>query len=382
MKALMVCKFLPLPDNSGGRQRSLAIARRLAQQTDLILCAYDNGGADVRGLNALGIEVRAVPWRTTFVGLVRGVARARSLSAGRFCDPRLTAAVVAAAADRGPLDVLMVGYPQLAPVATSVTAQLRILDFHNIESALVMSYADTRSAPLALAMRAEAGALRQLERRALGRFDLATVVSQVDRDRMPGTGAEIMVCPNGVELAGTLPPAPGPVAAFVATLGWAPNVDAALWLGRSIWPLVLRKLPEARLLLVGRDPHPDVRALAGPNIEVTGTVVDVRPSLAASRVALAPLRAGGGTRLKVLEALLAGRPTVATSIGAEGLGDLVGRGIVIADEEEALAEAIVGLLADATRAEALGRKGHDAVVACYSWDQTLGPLLDRVRQGA
>ena len=377
----MVCKFVPLPDNSGGRQRSLAVARRLAQRFDLTLCAFDDGEADVAGLEAMGVEVHAVPWQTSPAALMAGVARARTLSAGRFCHPRLTAAV-RTATDKGRLDLLVVGYPQLVPVARGVDARLRVLEFHNIESALVASYAGTRSAMLASAMRAEAFALRRLERRALAHFDVATVVSEVDRRRLPGPAAEVLVCPNGLEPAAALPPADGPVAIFVATMGWAPNVDAALWLGRRLWPLVLRRLPGARLLIVGRDPHRDVLALAGPSIEVTGTVVDVRPYLASARVALAPLRAGGGTRLKVLEALLAGRPTVATTIGAEGLTDLVGRGVVIADREEDLADAVAGLLADRSRAEALGRVGHETVTAEYSWDRTLAPLLDRVQRGA
>ena len=373
----MVCKFVPLPDNSGGRQRSLAIARRLAQRFDVALCAFDDGEADIAGLEAMGVEVHAVPWRSGPAALVAGVARARTVSAGRFCHPRLLAAV-RRAAGRGRPDLVFVGYPQLTPMARGVDARLRVLDFQNIESALVASYARTRPALLAGAMRAEAIALRRLERRALADFDVASVVSEVDRQRLPGPAAEVLVCPNGLEPAAALPAAAGPVAIFVATMGWAPNVDAALWLGRSVWPLVLRQLPDARLLIVGRDPHRDVLALAGPSIEVTGTVVDVRPYLATARVALAPLRSGGGTRLKVLEALLAGRPMVATTIGAEGLDDLVGRGVAIADREQDLADTIVGFLADGDLAEALGRAGHDAVTARYTWDQTLRPLLARV----
>jgi glycosyltransferase involved in cell wall biosynthesis len=162
-------------------------------------------------------------------------------------------------------------------------------------------------------------------------------------------------------------------------MGWAPNVDAAVWLGREIWPEVLTRVPHARLLLVGRDPAPAVRALADESVEVTGTVADVTPYLARSRVVLAPLRAGGGTRLKILEALGAGRPVVATSVGCEGLEDLVGRGVVVADTATGLAEAIAGLLVDPARASALGRSGHGAVTADHGWDAALAPLLQAVR---
>jgi glycosyltransferase involved in cell wall biosynthesis len=132
------------------------------------------------------------------------------------------------------------------------------------------------------------------------------------------------------------------------------------------------------LVLVGRDPAPEVRALAAPGVEVTGTVPDVRPYVAAARVAVAPLRSGGGTRLKILEALDAGRPVVATSVGVSGLDDLVGDGVVVADDPAAMAAEIGTLLADDARAAALGAAGHAAVRSRYSWDGVLAPLLERV----
>jgi glycosyltransferase involved in cell wall biosynthesis len=161
-------------------------------------------------------------------------------------------------------------------------------------------------------------------------------------------------------------------------MGWAPNVDAAVWFGHEVWPAVLRRSPDARLLLVGRDPAPPVQALASPSVEVSGTVSDVRPFLSQARVTVAPLRAGGGTRLKILEALDAGRPVVATSIAVDGLEDLIGEGVVVADDAGTMIDAVSTLLADPDRAAALGRAGHEAVSARHSWDVALAPLLDSV----
>ena len=119
--------------------------------------------------------------------------------------------------------------------------------------------------------------------------------------------------------------------------------------------------------------------LQGPDVEVAGSVLlEIAPYLARARVATAPLRAGGGSRLKILEALDAGRPVVATTIGAEGLEDLVGSGVVLADTPAAMAAKILELLRDRARAERLGRAGHAAVQERYSWDVTLRPLLDFV----
>jgi glycosyltransferase involved in cell wall biosynthesis len=375
----MVTKFVPLPDNDGGKQRVLAVARRVANGSDLVLCAYDDGASDVAGLEKLGIEVRSVPWKPSAARAARGAIKTKSLSAGRFFSPELAAEVRAAAAE-SPLDLLLVEYLQMAPLARDVAAARRVLDLHNVESALMRSYGRTARRPSALVARAEAAALSAMERQAARTFDTVLVVSERERHRLPPGFGDLLVCPNGRDPDPSCPLAPAPTstASFVATLGWAPNVDAALWFSRDVWPEVLRRLPAARLLLVGRDPAPAVRALASSSVEVSGTVADVLPYLAQTRVAVAPLRSGGGTRLKILEALDAGRPVVATSVAVDGLEDLIGRGVVVADDARAMADAVTTLLDDPDAATALGTIGHDAVVESHSWDAALAPLLETV----
>jgi glycosyltransferase involved in cell wall biosynthesis len=375
----MVTKFLPLPADSGGKQRSLAILRRLAGLGSVVLCAFDDGTADLDGLKALGVEVRSVPWaRPSGARLVRGILHAGSGSAGRFWDARL-AATVRAATSEAPVDVLQVEYSTLGPYLRGTSARLRVLDLHNIESSLAASYARSVGPVRAIPVWAETLALRRLERAALRLVDVATVVSQRDRERLPHLPAEVLTCPNGWESGPMLPAATEPVVIFVALLSWRPNADAAIWLAERVWPLVRRHRPDARLLLVGRAPTPEVRRLAGPDITVTGTVPDVRPFLTQARVAVAPLRSGGGARLKVLEALDAGRPVVATRIGAEGLDDLVGRGVIVTDAAETMAEVVLELLADDARVLELGAAGHQAVMDRYDWDVTLRPLIERIR---
>jgi glycosyltransferase involved in cell wall biosynthesis len=121
--------------------------------------------------------------------------------------------------------------------------------------------------------------------------------------------------------------------------------------------------------------------LAGPTVEVTGTVPDLEPWYARTRVALAPLLTGGGSRLKILEALAAGRPVVATSIGAEGLEDLIGRGVVVADDPADMAAAVVELLRDPRASAELGRQGIEAVAADHSWAAAVRPLLAALDAG-
>jgi glycosyltransferase involved in cell wall biosynthesis len=370
----MVTKFLPLPANSGGKQRSLAILQRLARQGDVVLCAFDDGAADREGLKAMGVDVRSVPWTPTPGSIVRGIFRTASGSAGRFWDARL-AAIVRDAANERPVDVLQIEYATLAAYLRGTSARLRVLDLHNIESTLAASYARSAGPLRALPVWGEAAALRRLEWAALRRVNIAVVVSKRDQDRLPRSRVRVLLCPNGWEPGPPLPPAPDPVVIFVALLGWRPNVDAAVWLAERVWPLVRRQRPDARLLLVGRSPAQRVQQLGRSDITVTGTVPDVRPFLAQAKVAVAPLLSGGGTRLKVLEALDAGRPVVATRIGVEGLEDLVGRGVVVADTAESMSAAICDLLADDSRIKELGAQGRRAVAERYAWDVTLEPLL-------
>ena len=377
MRALMITKFVPFPDNSGGRQRSLAIARRLAEHFQLTLCAYSMDDTDATVLASMGIDVRTVPWHPTASRVARGLARTGSITAARFWTHELVTEVRRAASE-GPLELLQVECLQMSPLARGLQARCRVLDLENVESSLVASYAQTRSGLRCAPYYVEARALRRLERSELRQYDIRVVVAEPELSRLPGPARTTLVCPNGREPTEILAPARSSIVAFVATMGWAPNVDAAVWFAHDVWPIVCGRVRDAKLLLVGRDPSAAVRALASDTIEVTGTVPDVGAYLAQAEVAVAPLRSGGGTRLKILEALQAGRPVVATSIGADGLEDLIGQGLIVADSAVTMAESIVELLHDPDATIRLGTLGHEAVISRYGWDVALGPLVRTV----
>jgi len=253
-----------------------------------------------------------------------------------------------------------------------------VLDLHNVDSALARSYARSSHSFKATLATGEAQLLSMLERRAVRRADVVVTVSAEDAQRLPVRPKQLLVCPNGWEPQPVLPPGTAPNVIFTALFSWTPNVDAALWFCNQVWPGVLRRVPDAKLLLVGRDPTPAVRSLAGPAIEVTGAVADIRPYMTQARVAVAPLRSGGGTRLKVLEALGAGRPIVGTSIGLDGLAPLLGNGAIAADDPPRMASELAELLLDPDEAARLGQSGHAAVSRDYAWDRVLEPLLHRI----
>ena len=335
--------------------------------------AFDDGRADVPGLQARGVTVRATAQPAGRLARLRGALRTRSAYAGRAWSPALWDLV--GASSGLDIDLLLVAATQMAPYAPAAQGRMRLLDMQNVESALVRGHGGTRGAIQRPAYRLEAMALRRWENWIGRTFDAVSVVSDADRQRLPPAASRVLVCPNGWDTARPLPPSDEPVAAFVALLSWAPNVEAARWIATEVWPRVRAARPDARLLLVGRDPHAAVRAFAGNGVEVSGTVADVRPWLARSVLGLAPLRSGGGSRLKILESLDAGRPVVATSVGAEGLEDLIGRGIVVADQPEDFAAEVVSFLDDRARARLVGLEGHRAVAAEFSWDSTLAPLF-------
>jgi glycosyltransferase involved in cell wall biosynthesis len=241
-------------------------------------------------------------------------------------------------------------------------------------------------------------ALRYLDLRAWRRLEQAflprlhALVVYTGRDRCilsevaPGVPIETIPLRVGIPRR-PLHPAGSPEEAslvFVGGFGHPPNVDAALRLARDIFPRVRARVPGARLYLVGDKPPRPIRRLAAPDVVVTGSVADVTPYLDRASVVVAPLRLGGGSRIKVLEALAAGKAVVASSRAAEGLGAADQAQLIIADGDEELAEAAARLLLDprarvalAQRARAWAEKATDweAIVAAY--ESLYHRLLDR-----
>ena len=159
---------------------------------------------------------------------------------------------------------------------------------------------------------------------------------------------------------------------FVGIFSWVPNVDGAVWFVEKVLPLLPARF---RVQLVGRNPHRRVLALAGPRVEVTGEVADTWPYVSRAAVVLAPLLTPGGTRHKILEGLLAERCVVATPEAADGLRELEGSGLVIADSPDSYARLIVELAENPAKAAQLGREGRSAVIQGFSWEASCTKML-------
>ena len=155
------------------------------------------------------------------------------------------------------------------------------------------------------------------------------------------------------------------------------NIDAAVYFVKTTWPLIHARRPELRLVIVGAQPPEQVRALASDSVVVTGTVEDVRPYYHSALISVVPLRVGGGTRLKVLEAMAAGTPVVSTTLGAEGLAVTHGKDILIADTPEAMAEAVVTMQPDSSQRQELVGNARRLVQTLYDWN-VVGEILLRL----
>lgn len=375
MRSVVVAKYVPWPPNSGDKQRTLGVVRALQAHGEVTVCAFSGPDEDAAPLQAEGVRVCSVPRRSSVPQLVGGLLRSRSITAARFWDGRLAGLVARETASTP--DALVIEHVQLMPYARAGRARTTVLDMRTIESSLTARYAASQRGFRRAVLWLESKALARLER--LGsRADAVVVASETDRERLGrvAAGTQVLVVPNAWDEETPLYPTTAPVVCFVALLSWAPNVDAAVWFVERVWPHVLSGRPDAQLLLVGRNPAAAVRALQGPSVEVTGTVPDLLPHYARSRVAVAPLRSGGGSRLKILEALAHARPLVSTTVGVEGLEDLIGRGVVVADDPAAMADAILALLADDAECASLGAAGAEAVRVDHSWQAATQPLVD------
>jgi len=221
--------------------------------------------------------------------------------------------------------------------------------------------------------------MRRFERRMFNRFSYATAVSEDDAGAIRALGCrEVAVVPNGVDADYYAPPGEEftePLSlVFTGSMDWLANQDAIRWFIREVHPL-LRERTDYRLYVVGRTPPAWMMdsSIVPPEITVTGTVEDVRPWIARATVYVVPLRVGGGSRLKILEALSMGRPIVSTTVGMEGLHIEPGRHLFVADEPGPFVNAICRLLDRPEARSELSRAGRARVESYYRWSQ-IAPL--------
>jgi glycosyltransferase involved in cell wall biosynthesis len=372
-RTLVLCHDPAFPAVSGADLRNLRNAEAAAEFGPVCLVSVRPQAAKAADpsirIEALSIEGEA---RSGSIGWWRIRAEHRI---SRSALTRLETLV----RDFRPDTVLVegIGLFKLLRPLRALTEQL-ILDMHNVESDLAEQLRRVDAKRPAVATITAGLGIRRLERKALALVDRVWVCSDQDRERLMALSRHtvpIDVVPNGIPHAGyspeTPPAEPGtgngfPVILFIGHLGYPPNVDAVGRLAGSILPRIRRALPAATLVLAGRNPKPAVRALAGlPGVELVEDPESVAPLLSRAHLSIVPLAAGGGTRIKILEAMAWGVPVIATPLAAEGLDLIDKEELLLSDTDEGLADLAVGLCLDTDRRARQRIRAHQAVWARF-----------------
>jgi len=360
MRILWVKANKILPVHSGGDIRSFNLLRQLAAREQVTFLSYYDGTIDTEYEQALqkrlpGSVCVCTGKRQNSV-LARGIdylLRFQSdepYSVSRFASDKVRQSLNECFERCNP-DVVVcdfldaaINFPERVPVPA-------VLFQHNVESEIWRRHAETcTSVGKKQIYQREFAKMLRYEREMVRKFDRVIAVSEHDRSLMSAwvDGSRIDAVPTGVDLAQfqaneNSPPA-GPLVMFVGAMDWEPNVDAVDYFCASVWPAITARVPQAQFRIVGRNPDRRVQNLASASVEVTGSVPSVIEHLKEAAVVVVPLRIGGGTRLKIYEAMAAGKAVVSTTVGAEGLEVHHGSDIWLADDAGSLADAVVSLL--------------------------------------
>jgi polysaccharide biosynthesis protein PslH len=383
VRILCLTNVVPYPPHGGVQLRVLNLFTRIARQHEVTIGCHawcdedrDNAAAlSYRGIRTVTGALSGANWRRDFIPAAKCLLAGKPPEIVQYQTPELHALV-----RNECFDILQVEETLLAPYAKSQTGAKTVLTFHNIHFVQSRRIAEIETAGWRRWwVRTNAQLMRRYEPAVARRFDRTIVVSEVDRkllaDAAPGLTVDVV--PNGVDSAemAQLPnpeqntAADGkPSIVFVGTLHYLPCVDAAERLVLGILPLLRKQIPDLQIWIVGREPSPAVFALARVGVFVEGSVPDVRPYYERAAVAVVPLRAGGGSRLKILEAMALGRPVVSTTVGAEGINVRHGENILLADDDREFAAAILKVMSDDVLRRKLIRNARRLVEEQYDWE--------------
>jgi glycosyltransferase involved in cell wall biosynthesis len=396
MHVVLVDGDVSYPPSSGKRLRTLHLMLRLAQRHRLTYIARaHNGVSEIREaedfLSDHGIEPilldDPLPRKngpSFYARLACNLVSPLPYSAASHRSRRMSEAVRSYAAAHA-VDLWQFEWTPYVATLPTDTAARRLLIAHNVDSLIWQRYHENERQILKrFYIRRQWRKFERFERRVFAEVDHVVAVSPEDASLLRRRfGVEnVDVVENGVDTAHFEDVAGGgkaEVILFLGSLDWRPNLDAVRLLLDDIFPAVRRAEPSARLCLVGRN-APDwlaQRVAQTVNAELHANVADVQPYLAESGVLAVPLRIGGGSRLKILEALACGLPVVSTRIGAEGLDLQPDKDLIVVERVEDMAAALIEGIRHPERVRAMARRGREVVRACYDWEM-LATKLERV----
>lgn len=415
MRVLHFAPRVCWPLDTGAKLRNYHLARVLSANASVALLAFNDPDAPLVDFEKPYEQVVAVARDRGYTPakILRGALGRTPISLLNYTTDAMKQALAHMLSEQrfNVIQVESIHLMGYLPILSAAPGRpLVICDWHNIESELMRRYSEREPSFLRRTYaRKTARQLRALEQQAMRDFDGHVVVSHRDRERLLqlGPATSISVIENGVDsafysdqelekahAAWRIHQRPDRAGiddvrqssrranriVFVGSMDYHANIDGVVDFAREVWPTVHECNPELLFTIVGRDPAAEVRQLASiRGIEVTGTVADVRPYYREAVASIVPLNVGGGSRLKILEAMAAGVPVVSTTLGAEGLEVQHAVNILIADTNAQLLEAITGVVENEELRSQLSDAGRALVSSRYDWS-TLGAKLFEIYQ--
>lgn len=393
MKILLTFPRPLVPADSGGKIRSLNIFTRLAQRAEVHAVSLADPERDAEGIREMRrmfASYTPVFWRESvkysprfYAELVANQFGPLPYFVAKFCRREFTQALRIVAQSHK-FDLLFCDFLQTATPALGLPMRPRVVFEHNVESLLRKRQWEAETMLLKRWIFAgEWKKTLKLETRVCRSFDHVVAVSEEDRwtfRRKLGV-THVSTIPAGVDAEYfqpcPVPPQPGRLV-FVGAMDWYPNEDGVVWFLQEVFPRVCQMSPHARFKIVGQNPSLRLRriAAANPAVELMGRVPEVRPHVAEAEVVVVPLRVGGGTRIKIPEAMAMAKAVVSTHIGAEGLPFRNGYEIRLEDDPEAFSLAVIELLESPIRRTAIEKAARERVVRDHSWES----VVDRVEE--
>ena len=390
MKILFLSITIPYPPTDGGRIRVMNLLKQIAKKNEVTLLALETEPTDREGaeyLHRLGIEVELVPHPPHLPPLtvrtgIKALLDGKPITVARYDLPdfrqRLHSVLTESTFDLIHYEMLHVAQYVVETDVPSLLAQ------QNVDSHIWGRLCEqTRNPIRKLLFWWQKRTFARYERTMSPKFNAVTCVSEIDRDLLLHAcpGLTIEVIPNGVDTSLYQPdPAAEERATLIYTgsMDWYPNEDAVVYFTDEILPKIQAEQPDVQFYIVGKSPTERVEQLAKrQGVIVTGRVEEIKPYIGQATVYVVPLRIGGGTRLKILEAAAMGKAVVSTQVGAEGLHLIDGEEIFIADDPSRFADAVNRLIADPALRRQTGKAGRQHVEAEYDW-QSIGERLHRL----
>jgi len=433
MKILFIAPRFPLPADTGGKIRTLNILKQLAKRAKvhLVCFSFDEDDKDRSpDIEKEGVEVTLVPFGGP--GILRKIAgvlfRPQPFSAAKYYSENMEV-ILRELNETNRFDAVHIDHIHMAHYIDCFAGVPCVIDEHNVEYKILERCANVEKSFIKrLVFRNQAAKMKRFEAAMIKKAARYLAVSEDDKMLLVESGAEPEkghVVPNGVDTeyfkstgaqeqrhperaqrvkdlnnldsstpsvlrrgvrmtAGEDQGGEEEAVVFTGSMDWLPNDDAALYFCKEILPLIWQTDPSVKFYIVGKGASAALTECAkrDQRIVLTGRVDDVRVFVERSKVFVVPLRIGGGTRLKILEALSMGKAVVSTTIGAEGISHQNGHNIILADEPEVFAQNVLRLLKDDERRQWLGKAGRELVLGKYDWNivgSRLGEIYETIR---